>query len=233
MLGRAGTRARAVLAAVILGGGCLLGAGCAERGPERPFTPGGDLASSGARADPSASAADAPGALSTPWAQTVEVTPGMTVSIEWPAGLDAEQQAMVKAFTDGYVASWKAVVSQGEDDGYLAGVEDQASRDAYTWVRGFVDRRESATGSAKLYAVRVASVTGRGAEVDACVDESGVRVTDAAGGRPVARQPAWTRPPAAVYLQVAAVRKGDDGAFRVRTYMHASYPHQRAKECRR
>ncbi|MFC4531464.1 hypothetical protein [Sphaerisporangium dianthi] len=230
-------RMRTALAAVTLGGSCLLGAGCADAGAERPFTPGG-AASSGALTGTSAVAqtpgpGGAPGVLSTPWAETVEVTPGMTVSIEWPAGLDAEQQAMVKAFTDGYVGSWKAVVTQGEDHTYLAGVEDQASRDAYTWVRGFVDRRESATGAAKLYAVRVASVTGRGAEIDACVDESGVRVTDAVGGRPLARQPAWTRPPAAVYLQVAAVRKSDDGDWRIKTYMHASYPHQRAKECRR
>ncbi|WP_248961862.1 hypothetical protein [Sphaerisporangium perillae] len=242
-----GMRMRAALAAVAVGGTCLLGSGCADAGAERPFTPAGDTTAT----DPAGTAttgpsvatttgpgatpgsANAPGALSTPWVQTVELTPGMTVSIEWPAGLDAAQQAMVKAFTDGYVGSWKAVVTQGEDEAYLSGVEDQASRDAYTWVRGFVDRRESAGGTAKVYAIQVPSVSGRGAEVDACVDESGVRVTDADSARPIATQPAWTRQPASVYLQVAAVRKGDDGMWRVRTYMHASYPHQRAKECRR
>ncbi|MFB9251538.1 hypothetical protein ACFFWE_25130 [Sphaerisporangium melleum] len=229
-------RLRAAVAAVTLSGSCLLGAaGCAEAGAARPFTPGGDAApaSSAPSGGPAGQASASAGGLSVATEQTVDAGQGMNVSIEWPAGLDIEQQAMVKAFTDGYVASWRAVVTQGEDDAYLGSVQDQAGRDAYTWVRGFVDRREAATGTAKLYAIRVPSVSGRGAEVDACVDQSGVRVTDAGTGRPVARQPAWTRPPAAVYLQVAAVRKGDDGAWRVKTYMHASYPHQRAKECRR
>lgn len=237
MVSVVGMRMRAALAAV-----ALLGTGCSAAGAERPFTPADGPASSGATAtDPSAapSAAatqgplGAPRVLSTPGVENVEVAPGMSVSIEWPSGLDGAQQAMVKAFTDGYVGSWKAVVTEGKDTAYLSEVEDQAGRDAYTWVRGFVDRRESATGSAKVYAMRVASASGRGAEVDACVDESGVRVTEADSGRPIAAQPAWTRQPTSVYLQVAAVRKGDDGAWRVRTYLHASYPHERAKECRR
>ncbi|MEV7967302.1 hypothetical protein AB0O34_15150 [Sphaerisporangium sp. NPDC088356] len=233
MVSVVGMRMRAALAAV-----ALLGTGCSAAGAERPFTPADGAPSAVATAaDPSGDATPgplgAPQVMSTPGVENIEVAPGMTVSIEWPSGLDGAQQAMVKAFTDGYVGSWKAVVSQGKDTAYLSGVEDQAGRDAYTWVRGFVERRESATGSAKVYAVRVAAASGRGAEVDACVDESGVRVTEAGSGRPITGQPAWTRQPTAVYLQVAAVRKGDDGAWRVKTYLHASYPHERAKECRR
>jgi hypothetical protein len=91
----------------------------------------------------------------------------------------------------------------------------------------------SARGLAKVYALRVASVTGRGAEVDACVDESGVRVTDAATGRTVAAQPSWTRPPTSTHLQVAGVRRGDDGRWRIKIFQNAVYPHQRAKECLR
>ncbi|MFC4586584.1 hypothetical protein [Sphaerisporangium corydalis] len=221
-------RMRAALAAV-----ALLGTGCSATGAEHTFTPAGDGGSAASGAPATPGSLEAPGAMSTPGVEMVEVAPGMTVSIEWPAGLDAAQQPMVRAFTDGYVESWKAVVSQGKDSGYLDGVEDQAGRDSYAWVRGFVNRRESATGTAKVYAVRVASATGRGAEVDACVDESGVRVTEVDSGRPIDGQPAWTQRPTSVYLQVAAVRKGDDGAWRVRTYLHASYPHERAKECRR
>jgi hypothetical protein len=225
-------RMRVALVAV-----ALLSTGCSASGGERPFAPGDGTAPTAAAAEPSTTGTlgplSAPRALSTPSVETVDVAPGMTVSIEWPAGLDGPQQSMVEAFTDGYVGSWKGVLSQGRDAAYLNGVEDQASRDAYTWVRGFVDRQESATGSAKVYALRVASVTGRGAEVDACVDESGVRVTEAASGRAIDTQPAWTQQPTAVYLQVAAVRKDDDGTWRVKAYLHASYPHQRAKECRR
>ncbi|GII61300.1 hypothetical protein Skr01_13850 [Sphaerisporangium krabiense] len=227
-----GMRMPAALAAA-----ALLVTGCAAQA-ERPFTPAGDAASSpGAVSSPAGTspAGASPGAarpLSTGSVESVEAAPGLTVSIEWPAGLDAGQRGVAKAFTDAYVGTWKAVAG-GEDTAYLGSVEEQAARDAYTWVRGFRERRESATGTAKVYALRVPAVVGRGAEVDACVDESGIQVTDAGSGRPVTSQPSWTRPPAAVYLQAAGVRRGDDGAWRVRTYMHAAYPHQRAKECRR
>ncbi|GII75494.1 hypothetical protein Sru01_04760 [Sphaerisporangium rufum] len=224
-------RMRAALAAVV-----VLGAGCSAAGAERPFRPadGPPPAGAGSTAGGTAGPSAAGAPLSAAGVRTVPVASGMSVDIEWPAGLDAERQAMVGAFTDGYVGSWKAVASGGTDTGYLSGVEDQAARDAYTWVSRFVNRRESATGTAKVYGIRVASVTGRGAEVDACVDETGVRVTEAgAAGRPVPSQPSWTRLPAGVYLQVAAVRRGDDGVWRVRAYLHAAYPSRRAKECRR
>ncbi|MDH2423957.1 hypothetical protein [Sphaerisporangium sp. TRM90804] len=224
-------RARRV-PAVLAAGAVLLAAACAPAGAERPFTPRGDAPTAGGPgASPGASGA--PGALSVPQVREVEAAPGLTVSVEWPAGLDAAGQAMVQTFADGYVGSWRAVATQGEDTSYLTGIQDEAGRDAYTWVRGFVNRRQSATGTAKVYAVRVASVTGPGAEVDACVDESGIRVTEARTGRPISSQPAWTKPPKSVYLQVAALRRGDDGSWRVKAYMHAAYPHQRAKECRR
>ncbi|MEV6982607.1 hypothetical protein AB0M95_15285 [Sphaerisporangium sp. NPDC051017] len=225
-------RMRVALAVALLATGCAAGA-------ERPFTPGGSSGATpapGATSDVSSGAGvvtpGAPKALSTAGAETVDVAPGLSVSIEWPAGLDSARQAMVRSFTDGYVGAWRAVTTGGEDKSYLDGVEDEAARDAYTWVRGFLNRGESATGTAKLYALRVASVVGRGAEVDACVDESGLQVTGT-DGRPVTTQPSWTRPPAAIYLQVAALRRGDDGAWRTRAFMHAAYPHQRAKECRR
>lgn len=212
-------RMRVVLAAVV-----LLSSGCSAAGADRPFTPGGDAAPP-ATAKPGVS-------LSAPQTKTIQAGT-LTVDVESPAGLTQAQQAIVDAFTSGYVSSWKAVTSQGEDDGYLKVAEEQAARDSYTWVKGFVDQGRSAAGTAKLYAIQVPAVAGRGAEVDACVDESGVQVTDADTGSPLADQPNWTKPPTAVYLQVAALRRGDDGRWRVKAYMHATYPHERAKECRR
>ncbi|GIH21978.1 hypothetical protein Aph01nite_02880 [Acrocarpospora phusangensis] len=186
----------------------------------REFVPGGGAAT--AKAAPAASSAPAPGV------ETVTAAPGLKVTIEWPS----ERNVMVKAFTDSFVGQWRAVGTDGEDESYLEGVEEPANRDAYRWVRSFLAEKQSAQGTAKLYALRVASVTGRGAEINACVDTSGIRVTDAAGD-PVADQPPWTAPPQSTYLQVAAVRRGDDGTWRVKLFRHASYPHERAKECLR
>ncbi|MEO3808786.1 hypothetical protein ABGB17_07265 [Sphaerisporangium sp. B11E5] len=213
-------RMRVVLAAV-----ALLSTGCSAAGADRPFTPGGDAAP--------ATTANPGAVISTPETKTIQAGRDLTVQVESPAGLTQAQQAIVEAFTTGYVSSWKAVTSQGEDDAYLKAAEEQAARDSYTWVRGFVNRGRSAAGTAKLYSIQVASVSGRGAEVDACVDESAVQVTDADTGQAIPDQPDWTKPPTAVYLQIAALRRGDDGRWRVKAYMHATYPHQRAKECRR
>ncbi|MEW9527028.1 hypothetical protein [Microbispora sp. NPDC049125] len=212
-------RSTAVAAAV---SACaLLAAGCSVPGEERGFTPAGVVAgqrSGGSQPAPA------------PSVETVAVAPGLTVQIEWPEALEPAHTAMVKALTGTYTAQWRAVGSLGEDESYLGAVEDAASRDAYTWVHGFVSEKLSARGVAKIYGLRVASVSGRGAEVDACVEESGVRVTDK-NGDPIAEQPLWTKPPRSTYLQVAAVRKGDDGAWRVKLFQHAAYPDERAKEC--
>lgn len=208
-----------VLPAVLLAGACA-------GGPDRPFTPAG-----GAPA-PAASAAAAEAAPHA-GAEAVQVGPGMRVAIEWPSGLDPDHRPIVKAFGDAYVGLWQAVAGDGADTAYLTGVQDEAGRDAYTWVHGFRDRGLSARGTARLYALRVAAVVGRGAQVDACVDESDVRVVDAATGEPIADQPGWTRPPRSVHLQIAAVRRGDDGVWRVKAFQHAAHPHPRAEECRR
>ncbi len=184
---------------------------------ERGFTPQG--------AAPSNAAAEAAPPAT---AESIAITDDLSVSIEWPD----QRDDMITAFTDSYVDQWRAVASGGADETYLTGVEDAASREAYAWVSSFTRTKTSAQGTAKLYSIRVAAVDGRGAEIDACVDTSGVKVVDATD-TPVADQPNWTKPPKSIYFQVAAVRRGDDGTWRVKLFQHAAYPDQAAKECQR
>ncbi|GII43419.1 hypothetical protein Pph01_84220 [Planotetraspora phitsanulokensis] len=200
---------------------CALLAACGGSPREREFTPSGAVAGETAAGT---EAARPPGP------ETVAAGPGLKVQTEWPSGLDASHTSIVKAFADYYAARWRAVGSLGKDKSYLDSVEDAAARDAYSWVRGFTAGKWSARGLAKLYSLRVASVDGHGAQIDACVDESGVRVTNRSG-TPVSAQPAWTKPPRSTYFQVAAVRQGDDGTWRIMLFRHASYPDERAKEC--
>ncbi|WP_066369342.1 hypothetical protein [Herbidospora mongoliensis] len=183
---------------------------------DKGFTPQG--------AAPSKAAVEAPPAT----AETITITDTLKISIEWPD----QRDDMIAAFADSYVDQWKAVASGGTDDTYLAGVEDDASRTALAWVTSFTATDTSAQGTAKLYSIRVAAVDGRGAEIDACVDTSGIQVIDETD-TPVANQPNWTKPPKSIYLQVAAVRRGDDGTWRVKLFKHAAYPDQAAKECQR
>ncbi|GII53215.1 hypothetical protein Pth03_16040 [Planotetraspora thailandica] len=189
--------------------------------PQREFRPAGAVAG-----QPSGTAP----AMKPAGVETAAAGTGLQVSVDWPGGLDAAQVAMVKALTDTYTAQWRAVTSRGKDTAYLRGVEDPATKDAYKLVHSFVDHKLSATGVAKMYSLRVASAMGRGAEIHACVDESGVKVVDRSG-TPVAKQPAWTKPPKSTFFQAAAIRQGADGKWRIKLFQHAVYPHERAKEC--
>lgn len=195
----------------------VLVAGCAATGADRPFTP-----RQGSSAGPSAATA-AP----SPVVETIRVGSRLNVLVERPVGQDAE---LLKVFTDLYTKSWKAVVTKGDDDGYLAGVEDPAGRQAYTWVRGFVSQGRTVRGSARVYAMTVSAVVGDGAQVDACVDESGLVLVSTRTGKAVPSQPMWTREP---YLQAMVVRRGDDGVWRVKGLRHATLTDERAKGCAR
>lgn len=194
--------------------------GCSSPAP-RPFTPV-DLPVGA----PSTSVRAAP----TPRVETVEVAPGVQVVVEWPAVADPDTTGMINVFRDYFAGSFKAVVTGGRDTAYLETVQDGASRDAYSWVQEFLDQRRSVRGTARLYALNVSSVTGPGAQLDVCVDESGMRLVDSGTGEAVGEQPDWTREP---YFQLAGVRKGEDGVWRIKLLRHAELPSERAKGCLR
>ncbi|WP_214106719.1 hypothetical protein [Acrocarpospora catenulata] len=200
---------------------------CGTQG-QRDFVPGGGATQPAETTAETTTVAESTAAAqgAVPGVETVSAGPGLRVDIEW----GGKQDQKIRAFTDNFVDQWRAVLTKGTDKSYLASVEEPATRDSYDWVDSFLKDRLSAQGIAKLYSLRVAAVNGRGAEVNACVDVSGVRVTDSTGA-PVADQPDWTTPPRSTYLQVAAVRRGDDGTWRVKLFRHASYPDERAKEC--
>ncbi|MEV0196922.1 hypothetical protein [Nonomuraea sp. NPDC050691] len=201
-------------------------AGCGE--VARPYTPGnGPGAStpairasdasppttSGNPGVPSTEGADEPSA-SRPaiprGTQTVGIGDSMRVRIEWPSDADP----LVRLVADYYVASRRAVVTG--DDGYLDNLEYDAVGIARGWVDEFADQERSLRGVARLYNLRVQSVMGKGAQVNACVDETGVRLVSTRTGKAVSRQPAWTRAP---YMQGVAAHRYDGGVWRIRTFV--------------
>lgn len=230
--GRVSPPARGLLLparAVLLAACAVLLSACAVPGSDRGFTPGGG-------AEPAAATAAATAGRTglRPRTETITVAPGLRVEVEWPEEPDPVRSAVVKAFAKDFTAQWRAVGTSGEDRSYVKGIDAESSayQDAVTWVRGFLDDRQSARGVARLYALRVPAVMGRGAEADGCVDLTGVRLTDQEG-TPLARQPSWLKPPRAVFLQTAGLGHGDDGVWRIRLYRHADHPDERAKECLR
>ncbi|MEU0479279.1 hypothetical protein ABZ260_08875 [Streptosporangium sp. NPDC006013] len=205
----------------------LLSAACAPSEAE-PFSPV-DLP---AETSASGAAQPSPGgsARTGPRVETVQVAPGVRVVVEWPAEPDADTTAMIELLRDYFVGVFRAVTSGGGDTDYLGLVERDASPDAYAWVQAFLDQRRSVRGTARLYALNVSSTYGAGAELEACVDESKMRLIDSSTGKQVPEQPVWTKKP---FLQAATMRHHDDGSRRIVLFRNAELPHERAKGCLR
>ncbi|RGA05897.1 hypothetical protein DI270_005745 [Microbispora triticiradicis] len=223
----------ATAAATLLVSACaLLTSACAAPDADHGFTPGGGAAAPAAAGAATGVTGDETGDGTGD--NVITAAPGLRIEIDWPQGLDPVRSAVVKAFADDFTAQWRAVGTLGEDRSYTKGIDPGSSafRDADKWVHGFLKDRQSARGVAKVYSLTVPAIMGRGAEADACVDLTGVRLTDHEG-TPLAGQPAWLKRPRAVFLQTAGLRRGDDGAWRIAMYHHADYPDERAKECLR
>ncbi|NUT09100.1 MAG: hypothetical protein HOQ38_01390 [Nonomuraea sp.] len=180
----------------------LLVAGCGQA--QRPYTP--------QEAEPSAPVTAAASAEpSAPGVEKVQIGGGkLRVDIDWPAARDP----LMNVITGWYVASRKVMVSG--NDRYLQGVdlELSAARQAYDGVRRYTEEDRRVKGVARLYDLRVTK-EGKGAQIDACVDESKMRVVTRAG-EPVSPQPT-TRGP---FLQRVLAHRGDDGVWRIRELLY-------------
>ncbi|MFJ2031546.1 hypothetical protein [Streptosporangium sp. NPDC087985] len=226
-VGMSGTRGPGpATARVVVALALLVPVGCSAPEP-RPFTPS-DLPAG----DPGVSqqAGAAPEEEKGPRVETVRVAPGVRVVVEWPAVADQDTTGMINTFRDYRAGSFKSVVTGGQDTAYLEAVQDEAGTDARRWVREFLKQHRSVRGTSRLYALNVSSVTGRGAVLHACVDETGMRLLDSETGKAVRAQPDWTREP---FFQLVGLRRDDDGIWRIRLLQHAELPSEPAKGCLR
>ncbi|WP_155128561.1 hypothetical protein [[Actinomadura] parvosata] len=181
----------------------LLAAGCAA--PERPYRP--QESATTASSTPRATTREA-GLPSGP--ETIQVAAGLRARVEWPANPDP----LLKVMVDQYVGTRRAVVERRSV--YKDGLELDAAVQASEWVQSFADARWSMRGVGRLYNLRVSARVGKGAQIDACVDESGIRMVSTRDGQAIRPQPEWLRTP---YGQSVAARRGDDGVWRIRTYV--------------
>ncbi|MDP9846554.1 hypothetical protein [Streptosporangium lutulentum] len=196
--------------------------GCSPSAAQ-PFTPIDLPADAGSRASSQQ-------AVPTPKVETVQVAPGVRVVVEWPAAPGQDTTELIEVLRDYFAGVFKAVASKGRDTAYLDTVTDGASRDAVSWVQEFLDERRSVRGTVRLYALNVSSVTGPGAQLDACVDQSEMRLVYSSTGKAVPVQPDWTRKP---FFQSVGIGRGDDGVRRIKLFRHAELPNDRAKGCLR
>ncbi|SDH80904.1 hypothetical protein [Nonomuraea jiangxiensis] len=184
-------------------------AGCGQ--PERPYRP--QEAPSPARTSSTTQPPDDTADEALPAGpQTVQIADGLRARIEWPADPDP----LMKIMVDQYVGTRRAV-AEGESI-YDHNMEYEAEIQASEWIRGFVEQDQSMRGVGRVYNLRVVSVVdNKGAQVNACIDETGIRVVSAATGKAVPRQPSLVRAP---YAESVIAHRGDDGVWRIRSYFN-------------
>jgi hypothetical protein len=179
-------------------------AGCGQAGqPYRPREAPEPVKSSASRAEPAEEEAPPSGT------RTVDIGEGLRVRVDWPADPDP----LLKVMVDQYVGTRRAVV-EGKR-GYKDNLEFDAQIQATEWVREFVDRERTLRGTGRIYNLRVSARVGKGAQIDACVDESKVRLISSRTGEAVSPRPDWRRP----YAESVAAHRGDDGVWRIRSYL--------------
>ncbi|GAA2210585.1 hypothetical protein GCM10009850_060440 [Nonomuraea monospora] len=183
--------------------GLLFVAGCGAA--ERPYRP-----QEGAPPPAASARATTPKQQPSSGPALVRVADGLKARIEWPADPDP----LLKVMVDQYVGTRRAVAEN--ERVYKDGMELDAAVQATKWVQSFADEQWSMRGVGRLYNLRVSARVGKGAQIDACVDESGVRMVSTRTGKAVSPQPEWLRTP---YGQSVAARRGDDGVWRIRTYV--------------
>lgn len=141
--------------------------------------------------------------------ETIRLGEGLRATIEWPADPDP----LLKVMVDQYVGTRKALAAGATT--YKHNLELDARIQANGWLQGFAERGETIRGLGRVYNLRVQAVVGKGAQINACIDETGIKVVSARTGKALARQPSWLRTP---YAESVIARRGDDGVWRIRTY---------------
>jgi hypothetical protein len=141
--------------------------------------------------------------------RTVRVADGLRARIDWPADPDP----LLKLMVDQYVGTRRAIAER--ERGYGHNMEMDAEIQATEWIREFVDKGQTMRGLGRVYNLKVASVVGRGAQINACIDETGIRLVSESTGKAVPRPPAWLSAP---YGESVVAHRGDDGVWRIRSY---------------
>ncbi|SEU36905.1 hypothetical protein [Nonomuraea wenchangensis] len=192
----------------------LVLAGCGQ--PERPYSPGAEPSADGSGTARAAAPTESPQegtgeeeTLKGKGKETVAMGGGkFRVEIDWPAKRDP----LAEVGAAYMVAMRKALVAGSDRPLQDIDIELTAAQAAYEWVKYFLDRKQTVRGVARLYDLRV-SRTGKGAVIDMCVDEAGMRFVSARTGKAISPRPDWLDTP---YLQSLAMHRGDDDVWRIR-----------------
>ncbi|WP_344210381.1 hypothetical protein [Nonomuraea bangladeshensis] len=204
---------RAAMALVL-----LVLAGCGQ--PERPYSPGAEPSADGSGTARAAEPAETPQegtseepaeeeTLAGKGKETVTMGGGkFRMEIDWPAKRDP----LAEVGASYMVAMRKAIVAGSDRPLQDIDIELTAAPAAYEWVKYFLDRKQTVRGVARLYDLRV-SRTGKGAVIDMCVDETGMRFVSARTGKAISPRPDWLDTP---YLQSLALHRGDDDVWWIR-----------------
>lgn len=146
-----------------------------------------------------------------------------------PKPADATNAGIIDGFEYVYQGYYYALHTKGKDRRFFQRMEHEALFNFSKTFDGAVKAKYSVVGTLRFFNTRVSSTSGtRGAAVGSCVDESQWRTKNLRTGKttPTAKRPARRQ-----YMVTAAMRRGDDGIWRMFDFSTYHLPDARAKEC--
>lgn len=153
----------------------------------------------------------------------------MQLAFESPRPADRKRADIIAGFEYVYRGFYYSLHTKGKDRRFFKRMEHEALFLFSKTFDGAVKNHLSNTGRLRFFNTRVSAVNGdRGAAVDSCIDQTQWRVKDLRTGEtgPAARKAGLRR-----YKVVVAMRRGDDGLWRMFDLTTYHPPDTRAKEC--
>lgn len=151
------------------------------------------------------------------------------IVFESPKPADPKQARIIGDFEYVYQGYYYSLHTRGRDRRFFQRMEHEALFNFSKTFDGAVKAKYSVVGTLRFFNTRVSSTSGtRGAAVGSCVDESQWRTKNLRTGKttPTAKRPARRQ-----YMVTAAMRRGDDGIWRMFDFSTYHLPDARAKEC--
>ncbi len=146
-----------------------------------------------------------------------------------PKPADTKHARIISDFEYVYQGYYYALHTRGKDRRFFQRMEHEALFNFSKTFDEAVKAKYSVVGTLRFFNTRVASTSGtRGAAVESCIDESQWRTKNLRTGKTA---PTAKRPDRRYYKVTAAMRRGDDGLWRMFDFSTYHLPDARAKEC--
>jgi hypothetical protein len=180
-------------------------------------------------------AATAPTGRAVPGPAARDATPApfpfpadIKIVFESPKPAEATRAAIIGGFEYVYQGYYYGLHTRGKDRRFFKRMQHEALFGFSKTFDASVRRGDTVTGTLRFFNTQVSAISGnRGAAVASCVDETQWRMKNLRTKKIIPTLPENRRH----YQVTAAMRRGDDGVWRMFDFTTYYLPDSRAKEC--